>query len=158
MTFVTSLAPLRYRTWQSRVDGRPAYRLAAGLLSLTWLPVGCCAASLAMTGEHAWAANSDGWPYLAGLVSGGVPLALACGLLRRMGHRIAACMAFGVLGPATAVGSVYLAPLGPLWIAAGAAAISLAAWLPYGLARHNRRARRRNNPYRTARWVRLRGI
>ena len=154
MTVVTSL---RYRAWQSRVDGRPAYRFAAGLLTLTWLPVGFCAASAAMTGDLAWAAKFDVWPYLAGLVSGGVPLALACGLLRRMGHKIAACMAFGVLGLATAVGSVYLAPLGPLWIAAGAAAISLAAWLPYGLARHDRRARRRNPP-RATRWARLRGI
>ena len=91
-------SPLPGVAVRKRGDGRPAYRLAAGLFSLTWLPVGFCAASAAMTGNLAWAAKFDVWPYLAGLVSGGVPLALACGLLRRMGHKIAACMAFGSSG------------------------------------------------------------
>ncbi len=54
-------------------------------------------------------------------------------------------MAFGVVAPATVVGSVYVAPLGPLWVAACAAVASLPAWLACGLGCLDRRTRRRNS-------------
>ena len=119
MNVLTSVAPLRYPARELSGRGWTPARLLAGcLISLMWLPVGFYAAGAAGAGNPPWLADLDGWLYLAGLALGGVPLVWACGRLRRMGYPGAAWMAFGVLAPATVMGSVYVAPLGPLWVAA----------------------------------------
>ena len=51
-----------------------------------------------MAGDLPWLMDLDGWLYLAALAPGGVPLALACGRLRRKGYPGVAWMAFGVSG------------------------------------------------------------
>ena len=99
-----------------------------------------------MAGDLPWLMDLDGWLYLAALAPGGVPLALACGRLRRKGYTGVAWMAFGVLAPVAVVVSVYAAPHGALLAATCAAAASLPVWLLYGLgyrAGHARRERRR---------------
>ncbi len=146
MNVLTSVAPLRYPARELSGRGWTPARLLAGcLISLMWLPVGFYAVGAAGAGGPPWLADLDGWLYLAGLAPSGIPLVWACGRLRRMGYPGAAWMAFGVLAPATVMGSVYVAPLGPLWVAACAAVASLPAWLPYGLGCLDRRTRRRNS-------------
>ena len=96
-----------------------------------------------MAGDLPWLMDLDGWLYLAALASGGVPLALACGRLRRLDYPGAAWMVSGILAPVTVVVSVYVAPLGALLVAACAAAASLPVWLLYRLGYRARRGRRR---------------
>ena len=147
MNVLTSVVALRYPPWKlPNQEGAPARLPASRLFSLMWLPVGFSAAEAAMAGDLPWLMDLDGWLYLAALVPGGVPLALACGRLRRKGYPGVAWMAFGVLAPVTVVVSVYAAPHGALLVATCAAAASLPAWLLYGLgyrAGHARRERRR---------------
>ena len=147
MNVLTSVVALRYPPWElSNREGALALLPASRLFSLMWLPVGFSAAEAAMAGDLPWLMDLDGWLYLAALVPGGVPLALACGRLRRKGYPGVAWMAFGVLAPVTVVVSVYAAPHGVLLVATCAAAASLPVWLLYGLgyrAGHARRERRR---------------
>ena len=147
MNVLTSVVALRYPPWElSNREGALALLPASRLFSLMWLPVGFSAAEAAMAGDLPWLMDLDGWLYLAALAPGGVPLALACGRLRRKGYPGVAWMAFGVLAPVTVVVSVYAAPHGVLLVATCAAAASLPVWLLYGLgyrAGHARRERRR---------------
>ena len=147
MNVLTSVVALRYPPWElSNREGALARLPSSRLFSLMWLPVGFSAAEAAMAGDLPWLMDLDGWLYLAALVPGGVPLALACGRLRRKGYPGVAWMAFGVLAPVTVVVSVYAAPHGVLLVATCAAAASLPVWLLYGLgyrAGHARRERRR---------------
>ena len=147
MNVLTSVVALRYPPWKlPNQEGALALLPASRLFSLMWLPVGFSAAEAAMAGDLPWLMDLDGWLYLAALVPGGVPLALACGRLRRKGYPGVAWMAFGVLAPVTVVVSVYAAPHGVLLVATCAAAASLPVWLLYGLgyrAGHARRERRR---------------
>ena len=147
MNVLTSVVALRYPPWElSNREGALARLPASRLFSLMWLPVGFSAAEAAMAGDLPWLMDLDGWLYLAALAPGGVPLALACGRLRRKGYPGVAWMAFGVLAPVTVVVSVYAAPHGALLVATCAAAASLPVWLLYGLgyrAGHARRERRR---------------
>ena len=146
MNVLTSVAPLRYPARElSGRRGTSARLLTGCLISLMWLPTGFYAAGAAVAGDPPWLAGPDGWLYLAFLAPGGVPLAWACSRLRRTGYPGAAWMAFGALAPATVMGSVYAAPLGPLWVAACAAAASLPAWFSCGLGYLERRTRRRNS-------------
>ena len=99
--------------------------VAAGLL---WLPAGFYL-GLALAGGGGLAANAAGWPQMAALAAGGVPLALACMLLWRRGRTWAATTALAVLGPAAVAGTLVLEGFGPFAAAAVAAAASLPAWL-----------------------------
>ena len=147
MNVLTSLVALRYPPWKlPNQEGALALLPASRLFSLMWLPVGFSAAEAAMAGDLPWLMDLDGWLYLAALAPGGVPLALACGRLRRKVYPGVAWMAFGVLAPVAVVVSVYAAPHGALLAATCAAAASLPVWLLYGLgyrAGHARRERRR---------------
>ena len=147
MNVLTSVVALRYPPWKlPNQEGALARLPASGLFSLMWLPVGFSAAEAAMAGDLPWLMDLDGWLYLAALAPGGVPLALACGRLRRKAYPGVAGMAFGVLAPVAVVVSVYAAPHGALLAATRAAAASLPVWLLYGLgyrAGHARRERRR---------------
>lgn len=141
---LTSLAPLRFppgrRSPRKPERGAsPARRLAAVLLSLTWLPAGIAAAA-AVRGAP-WPSELAAWLPLAVAAPCGLPLALAWGRLRRTGYPGVAWMAFAVLAPVTAVSSSFAGLLGPLAIAAYAAAISLPAWIMYGFLRRRRRKR-----------------
>ena len=143
MNVLTSVVALRYPPWElSNREGALARLPASRLFSLMWLPVGFSAAEAAMAGDLPWLMDLDGWLYLAALAPGGVPLALACGRLRRKGYPGVAWMAFGVLAPVTVVVSVYAAPHGALLVATCAAAASLPVWLLYGLGYRAGRARR----------------
>ena len=84
MNVLTSVVALRYPPWElSNREGALALLPASRLFSLMWLPVGFSAAEAAMAGDLPWLMDLDGWLYLAALAPGGVPLALACGRLRR---------------------------------------------------------------------------
>ena len=84
MNVLTSVVALRYPPWKlPNQEGALALLPASRLFSLMWLPVGFSAAEAAMAGDLPWLMDLDGWLYLAALAPGGVPLALACGRLRR---------------------------------------------------------------------------
>ena len=106
----------------------PLRGIGAAAASLLWLPVGFHF-GLALAGGTGLAAHAHGWPHIAALVAGGVPLALACRLLWRRGHAWAACAGFAVLGPGTVAGTLALEGFGPFAVATVAAAASLPAWL-----------------------------
>ena len=59
----------------------------------------------------------------------GLPLALACRRLWRLGHPRAAWAAFVVLGPATVAASLLAGLLGPLAIAVYASVLSGPVWI-----------------------------
>ena len=146
MNVVTSVVPLRPKARKlSDRGGTPARRLAGRLGSLMWLPVGFTAAEAALAGHPPRLPDLDAWLYLAGLAVGGIPLAWTCGRLRRMGYGGGSYLAFGTLAPATVAGAIFVAPFGTLWVWAWAGALSLPAWVPYGLRKRSRRRRWRNS-------------
>ncbi len=106
----------------------PLRGIGAAAASLLWLLAGFHV-GLALAGGNGLAANAAGWPLMAALAGGGVPLALACRLLWRRGHAWAACAAFAVLGPGAVAGTLALEGFGPFAVATVAAAASLPAWL-----------------------------
>ena len=149
MSLMISLTAARYppRDIPHRTGerGTPIGRLAGGLFALTWLPAGFYIASAVATGEMSWPADSDAWLHLAVLAPGGLPLALACGRLRRRGHGATAWTALSVLAPVTAAGAVELNLLfGLLAVMVYAAFVSLPAWLLHACLRFRRRAVRRS--------------
>ena len=146
MNVVTSVVPLRPKARKlSDRGGTPARRLAGRLGSLMWLPVGFTAAEAALAGHPPRLPDLDAWLYLAGLAVGGIPLAWACGRLRRMGYGGGSYLAFATLAPATIAGAIFVAPFGTLWVWAWAGTLSLPAWVPYGLRKRSWRRRWRNS-------------
>ena len=114
----------------------PLRRIGAAAACLLWLPAGFHL-GLALAGGTGMAADAGGWPHMAALAAGGVPLALACRLLWRRGQTWAACTAFAVLGPGAVAGTLALEGFGPFAAVTIAAAASLPAWL--WCARRSRR-------------------
>lgn len=114
----------------------PLRRIGAAAVCLLWLPAGFHF-GLALEGGTGLAADAGGWPQIAALAAGGVPLALACRLLWRRGRAWAACAALAVLGPGAVTGTVALEGLGPLAVAVVGTVVSLPAWLT--CARRKRR-------------------
>ena len=108
-----------------RVTLRGIGAAAAGLL---WLPAGFHL-GLALADGTGSAADAEGWPYMAALAAGGVPLALAFMTLWRRGLAWAACAALAVLGPGAVAGTLALEGFGPFAVATVAAAASLPVWL-----------------------------
>ena len=105
MNVVTSVVPLRPKAWGlSGRQGAQARRRAGLLGSLLWLPVAFTAAEAVLDGDLPRLAGLDGWLHAAGLAVGGVPLAWACGRLRRMGYGGGSYLTFGTLAPATVAG------------------------------------------------------
>ena len=111
-----------------RHDRTALQRIGAAAACILWLPAGYHV-GLALAGDNALGADAAGWPQMAALAAGGVPLALACRLLWRRGQAWVACAAFAVLGPTVVAATVAVEGFGPLAVATMAAAASLPAWL-----------------------------
>ena len=117
-------------------------RLGFWLLALLWLPAGVVAQAAARFGSShaAFAAPGELLAALGSLVpvaACGLPLAVGCRRLWRLGYRRAAWMAGFGLGVVTIPAAVFAGLLGPLAIAAGAVLLSLPVWIAWWwLARH----------------------
>ena len=98
------------------------------MVGLLWLPAGFHL-GVALGGGTGLAADAAGWLHMAALAAGGVPLALACGLLWRQDRAWAAFAGFAVLGAVAVAGTLALEGFGPFAVATVAAAASLPAWL-----------------------------
>ena len=113
--------------------GRRFVRHGFWPLALLWLPAGVVAQAAVRFGPSA-VAFADSGEALAALgslaiaVPCGVPLALGCRRLRRLGYRRGAWVAGVVLGVFTVQATVVAGLLGPVAIAVGAAVLSLPAW------------------------------
>ena len=120
--------------------GRYAGRYGVWPLALLWLPGGFVATAVIRFG---WLADSatglptlaEAMPSLALVAPFGLPLALACRALWRLGRRRAAWAAGIGLGPLTVAAGLFAGLLGPLAIAVYAAALSLPAWIAWWIAR-----------------------
>ena len=102
-------------------------------LALLWLPAGVVAQAALRFGPSAgrFADSGEALAALGSLavaVPCGVPLALGCRRLRRLGYWRGAWMAGIVLGTLTVWATVVAGLLGPVAIAVGAAVLSLPAW------------------------------
>ena len=103
--------------------------------ALLWLPIGV-AITAPLRGLRL-GADAGPWPMTAFMIvsslvvvaPAGLPLALACRRLWRLGNPGAAWLAFAVLGPATVAASLLAGLLGPLAIAICAALFSGPVWI-----------------------------
>lgn len=115
------------RGWMTRCGFWP--------LALLWLPAGTVAQAVARFGPDAAGAFADPGALLAALGSlapvapCGLPLALGCRSLRRLGYRRAAWAAGIGLGVPTVAGTVVAGLLGPVAIAVWAVLLSLPVWI-----------------------------
>ena len=111
-------------------------------LALLWLPAGIVAQAALRFGPSAGAFADAGEAMaalgsLAVTVPCGLPLALGCRRLWRLGYRRAAWTAGIGLGVLTVLATVVAGLLGPVAIAIGAAVLSLPVWIAWlWLARH----------------------
>lgn len=102
-------------------------------LALLWLPGGVLALAAVRFAPGAepgpWLAQAlTSAPSLAPVALCGLPLALGCRWLRRLGHRRSAWAAGIVLGTVTVPAATVAGLLGPLAIAASATVLSLPVW------------------------------
>ncbi|MDE3260780.1 MAG: hypothetical protein OYL41_02235 [Acidobacteriota bacterium] len=103
-------------------------------LALLWLPAGVVAQAAARFGSLAVAFADAGeamaalWA-LAVTVPCGLPLALGCRRLRRLGYRRGARAAGAGLGALTIMATVFAGLLGPAAIAVCAVLLSLPVWI-----------------------------
>ena len=108
-------------------------------LALLWLPAAFVATALVRFG---WPDEPGAWlpalQSLAVVAPCGLPLALACRRLWRLGYRSAAWAAGTGLGALTVAAGLYAGLLGPLAIAVCAVALSLPVWIAWWLARRRR--------------------
>ena len=111
-------------------------------LALLWLPVGVVAQAALRFGPSV-GAFADSGEAMAALVSlavtvpCGLPLALGCRRLRRLGYRRAAWLVGIPLGVITVWSAVVAGLLGPVAIAVCAVVLSLPVWLAWlWLTRH----------------------
>ena len=102
--------------------------------SLIWLPLGLVLTSIVRFPEQL--ASPMGWlsllPALGSLIivaPCGLPLALACRRLWRLGYREAAWAAMAVLGLVTVAATLVAGLLGPVAIAIYAVILSLPVWI-----------------------------
>ena len=109
-------------------------------LALLWLPAGVVATSVARGMPEAglafepamWLATVPTMAMsLVPVVPSGLPLALGCRRLWRLGYRRAAWTAGTVLGAATVAVTLIAGLLGPLAIAVYAAVLSLPVWIAW---------------------------
>ena len=124
-----------------RMDGRGWIgRHGFWPLALLWLPAGIAAQAAVRFGPDAVATGTLG-PWLAAmameglwlalLVPCGMPLALGCRRLRRLGYRRGAWIAGAGLGAATVMAALPAGLLGPLAIAVCAVALGVPVWLAW---------------------------
>ena len=112
-------------------------------LALLWLPAGVVAQALVRFAPGP--AEAPG-AWLAGLLMGagslvfvapcGLPLALGCRRLRRLGYRRGARWAWIGLGAVTVAASVVAGLLGPIAIAVYAIVLSLPVWVAWWWLAH----------------------
>lgn len=107
------------------------------VFALLWLPAGIVA--LTLVRGFALPAQAADWLQLAVTAPCGLPLALAWRALRRAGWRPAAWIAFALLGPLSMFGALAGGLSGPPGIVVNTAALSLPAWILYGVRRWRRR-------------------
>ena len=109
-------------------------------LALLWLPAGVMASAAVRFIPDATASPGPGmWPLTLLMSAGslvfvapcGLPLALGCRRLWRLGYRRAAWMAGIGLGAVTVAASLVAGLLGPLAIAIYAAVLSLPVWVAW---------------------------
>ena len=122
-----------------RMDGRGWIRRHGFWpLALLWLPAGIVAQAAVRFGPDAVAAGTpESWLAamameglsLAPLVPCGLPLALGCRRLWRLGYRRGAWIAGVTLGAVTVMVTLPAGLLGPLAIAALAVVISVPVWI-----------------------------
>ena len=101
------------------------------LLALLWLPAAIAVTSIVRFADGPLA-SADLGPALLSLAPValcGLPLALGCRRLWRLGYRRVAWMAGAVLGALTAAASLLAGLLGPLAIAVCAILLSLPVWI-----------------------------
>lgn len=114
------------------MNGRePFLHYGFWLLALLWLPA-AVAATAAVRFAGGPLAGADFAPALLSLAPVafcGLPLALACRRLWRLGYRRGAWAAGAGLGAATAAAALPAGLLGPLAIAVAAVLLSLPAWI-----------------------------
>ena len=103
--------------------------------ALLWLPAGVAVTAVARFWPGVSAESAAGFPTLLMLVVSlapvapcGLPLALACRRLWRLGYRSTAWTAGVVLGVVTVAASLVAGLLGPVAIAVYAAVLSLPVW------------------------------
>ena len=111
------------RVSTSRARVRSAFTLG----SLVWLPAGIAATSVLR--GFGLPVEPQAWLSLIVIAPCGLPLALACRRLRRLGYPAAAWAAMAVLGSATVGASLFAGLLGPVAIAVYAVVLSLPVWL-----------------------------
>ena len=112
---------------------RPALLRSRALFyaaALLWLPAGVVATAAVRFGPSALAAMAPtAWLALIVAALCGLPLALACRRLGRLGYRRAAWIAGTVLGAATVAASLPAGLFGPPGIAVVALLLSLPVWV-----------------------------
>ena len=125
------------------MDGREwMTRLGLWFLALLWLPAGVAVQGAVRFGwPHAAFGNSGellaALDSLAPVAACGLPFALGCRRLWRLGYRRAAWATGAGLGALTIPVAVLAVLPGPLAIAAGAVLLSLPVWIAWWwLARH----------------------
>ena len=106
------------------------------LLALVWLPAGVVAVTLARFGTTAgFAMHPADLPMaaasLALVAPCGLPLALGCRKLWRLGRRRTAWLAGALLGLVTTGSTIIAGLLGPVAIAVCAVVLSLPVWLAW---------------------------
>ena len=120
---------------------RPVSRGRFWLLALLWLPAGVmAAAALRLPLEEGLAVDFGIGPApaltaagsLVLIAPGGLPLALACRRLWRLGYRRGAWWAGIALGAVTVAAALVAGLLGPAAVAAYAVVLSLPVWLAGG--------------------------
>ena len=109
--------------------------VAFAAFALLWLPGGIVVFALIRGSVP----PLEAWLQLAVTAPCGLPLALAWLALRRAGWRRTAWTVFVVLGPLSVLGALVGGLLGPPGIAVYAVALSLPAWIVYGVRRWCRR-------------------
>lgn len=109
-------------------------------LALLWLPAGLVAQAIVRFGADAGpAAEPATWLSMAPMMAGslvpvapcGLPLALGCRCLWRLGYRRSAWAAGTVLGAATVAASLVAVLLGPVAIAVYAIVLSAPVWIAW---------------------------
>ena len=108
------------------------------LLALLWLPAGLVATAVVRFGPQQGLPEASGmWVMMVPMLAGslvivapcGLPLALGCRRLWRLGYRRGAWLAGILLGAVTVAATLVAGLLGPIAIALYAAVLSLPVWI-----------------------------
>ena len=107
------------------------------IVALLWLPLGLILSALFGPDTPEMALLTT-FLSLIVVAPAGLPLALACRLLRRLGYVRTTWVAVAVLAPATVAASLVAGLLGPLAIATYAVILSLPVWIAVAVLRRRR--------------------